>query len=462
LLFFAIIFASNTLAVYANPIPAPDIHAGAYILIDAASGRIMRGHDIHRQMFPASTTKAITAILAYEHIGMDDLIIVGNEVTILPHDSARVGHDPGEAISGKNLLRGMLIGPGNDTANVVAMEVARRISGNPDIPFSEAQRLFAQLMTARARELGARNTNFVNPHGYHHHNHFSTAYDLARLARAALAIPTIAEIAATPAFAGYMAGDYPAPPSPWRSWRSANELIGTGANSYPYAIGFRTGFTNMAGQSMISAAERDGIRLIAVTLNSPVLETGPTRWRDNYLLFEYGFMNFSYHTIHSAYTPLGIIDIYNPRLDDAGTLEFFATSYAIRFLSYAERDRLQTQITFRPQLIATGDEYTNPNGQTLLYAPIEDGQIIGTITYILDDAIIFSANLLAARYVPLRTVNSDVDYHWERFVAAFLSRSALPYWIAATSVLTLLLVLILLLRNNIRKKKNRYNFKMKY
>jgi len=459
ILAFSAIF---THVAYADQ-PALRVQAASYILIEANSGRVLAGYDYHRQMFPASTTKAITSILVYEFIGMDEIVIAGAEVLRLPAQSARVGHEPGEAITGENLLRGMLIGPGNDTAMIAAMEVARRYSGNEEIGVTEGLQTFARLMTSRAHRLGAVNSNFVNPHGYHHNSHYTTAYDMAILTRHAMSIPDIARIAGEGSFAGYTAGDGDdAPASPFRRWNTANELLRDGVHGYRYATGFRTGFTNMAGQSMAAAAERDGIRLIAVTFDSPLREDGaPTRWADNITLFEYGFNNFAYRQIQYANGPIGMVYIYNPRLYDEGYLEFFTTQNALRFLSQAEYERITREIIFLPSLIAEPNGYEIPD-EPMLAAPIEEGQTIGTVRYMLDGQVLFSSSLYAARYVPVRTVNSDVNYRWERFIGTFFSRAALPYWIAGLSVSLLAIVLIILIRNNIRRKKNRYFYKMKY
>ena len=445
----------------------PEVHAAAHILIEMESGRVISEYQAHRRMFPAATTRILTAILAYEHIGLDEIIIAGSEIDFLPQGSARNWHQSGEAITGANLLRGMLIGAGNDTANIVAMEVARRTSGNENISFANAQATFTHLMTQRARELGALDSNFINPHGYHHDSHFTTAYDMAQISRHALGIPALAQILAQPTFFGPMWGDGEAPAGAVqnnRRWDSPNELLLESSKYfYPYAIGLRTGMTNQAGESLAAAAVRDGITLISVTFNSPLIpgyeegEYVPTRWQDNINLFEYGFTNYAHRVFLEGNTIVGELPIYDPRIDDPGTLEFFSTSVGMLFLSRAEVGRLQREVEIEPNFLTYTEEY----GQ-MFVAPIYENDVIGAISYYLDGEMIFSAAIYAARYVPVRTAASDIEIRIERIHEIFFSAASIPFWIAGVSVLILITVLIVLARRSIKRKRNNYKYKWKY
>ena len=444
--------------------PAPLIHAQTHVLIEAQTGRILSENEAHRRMFPAATTMILTAILAYEHIGMDDIIVAGSEVNMLPPASARNGHEVGEAISGQNLLRGMLIGAGNDTSNIVAIEVIRRLEGDWDIDFAAAQQLFANLMNQRAQELGALDSHFMNPHGFHHDSHFTTAYDMAQIARHALGIDVIMQIVGAGSFSGPMAGYATVPEGALqlsRNWNSANELIQPGPNFYPYAIGLRTGFTNQAGYSLVAAARREGVSLISVTFNSPVVGGQPTRWQDNISLFEYGFANYAYRVFFESHSPVGSMDIYNPALDDYGHLEFFATQGGSLFLSEQEMGRLVRDVDILPEFLL--DVYDDDTGEytRMFVAPIEEGQVLGTISYELDGEIIFSTALYAARGVTERTTVRDIEYFMNRLRQIFFTSDAIPFWIAGVSVLILLAVLIILARNSIRRKRRNNRYKLR-
>ena len=448
----------------------PEVHAAAHVLIEAESGRVISEYQAHRRMFPAATTMILTAILTYEHIGMDEIIVAGNEIHALPQGSARNWHETGEAIIGINLLRGMLIGSGNDTANIVVLEVARRTTGNEDISFANAQVVFANLMTQRARELGALDSNFVNPHGYHHDSHFTTAYDMAHIAMHAISIPTIAQIVSQSSFFGPMWGDGDAPDGASmlsRQWRSPNELLHEGGeNFYPYAIGVRTGRTNQAGDSLAAAAVRDGITLVSVTFNSPEIpietdgqiEYAPTRWRDNINLFEYGFANYAHRVFLEENTVVGELPVSDPRIDDPGILEFFSTSLGTLFLSEAEMGRLRREVQFIPDVVT----YAEDGYGYAFVPPIFENDAIGTINYYLDGELVFSATIYASRYVPVRTAVSDIEIRMERINEIFFSASSIPFWIAGVSVLILLIVLITLARRARRRKRSSYKYNWRY
>ncbi|MCL2621182.1 MAG: hypothetical protein FWD97_09645 [Defluviitaleaceae bacterium] len=444
--------------------PLPQINADTFVLIEANNGRVLAENGMHRRMFPAATTMILTAILAYENLDMSEVFLAGSEVGNLPFGSARNHHEVGEAILGENLIRGMLIGAGNDTANIVALNVARRVSGDGSMEFSEAQTFFARLMSERATELGVLDSRFINPHGYHNDNHFTTAYDLARIAQHAVSIPTIARIASEAHFAGAVAGANPPEGAVLRNrtWNSANMLIRPdNVAFYSYATGLRTGHTTMAGDTLVATAYRDGITLIAVTLNSPRLEDDTqTRWQDAVNLFEFGFQNFAYRTLLTVGEPLGQMPVYNPRLGDYGYLEFYNTEGIDLFLSQAELDRLETHIEFLEEYIKV-NEY-DIYGEKVFQAPIEEGQIIGTISHVLDDTVLFYANIYASREVLERTTASDIDYHMANVQRIFFSAQSIPYWIAALSVLGMLMVVFFQVRRKIRDSKSRHGkYKMK-
>jgi D-alanyl-D-alanine carboxypeptidase (penicillin-binding protein 5/6) len=460
------IIAAALLLAFAAPknvlaAQSPEVHATAHILVELESGRVISEYQAHRRMFPAATTRILSAILTYEHIGMDEIIIAGNEIHSLPQGSARNWHDVGEAITGANLLRGMLIGAGNDTANIAAFEVARRTTGNANISFANAQVTFSNLMTQRARELGALDSSFVNPHGYHHDSHFTTAYDMAQISRHALGIPTIAQILAQPSFSGPMWGGGEAPAGAValsRAWTSPNELLHEDSeNFYPYAIGLRTGATNQAGESLAAAALRDGITLVSVTFDSPVIDYAPTRWQDNINLFEYGFANYAHRVFLEADAIVGEMPIYDPRIDDSGVLEFYATQLGTLFLSDAEMARMQRNIEFTPDVVIDTEEYGR-----MFVAPIYENDPIGTVSYYLDGQMVFSTAIYASRYVPVRTTASDIETWMDRINEIFFTTAAIPFWIAGASVLILIIVLIVLARRSIKRKRSNYKYKWKY
>lgn len=248
-------------AVAATP---PHISADAAIVMDAATGTILFEKNAHRSMAPASTTKILTAILALERGNLQDLVTVSHHAAYTEGSSVYLA--PGEKLSLDDLLVGLLLRSGNDSA----VAIAEHIGGT--------EQQFAELCNARAKELGAQQTTFRNPHGLSTPGHLTAAYDLAILTRhALLTLPRFAEIVS----AREDTIDWSGRPYD-RQLRNTNKLLWMLAG----ADGVKTGTTKEAGQCLVSSATREGQQIIAVVLHSG------NRWADSARLLEYGFGNF--------------------------------------------------------------------------------------------------------------------------------------------------------------------------
>lgn len=430
----------------------PEVFAYTYILMESSTGRIIAEQDMHNRMFPAATTMILTAILAYEYLGMDEIFIVSDEVNQVPFGAATIGLEVNEAILGLNLIRGMLIGAGLDAANVVALNVARAALGEPALPWLQAQAHFIGMMNARALELGALDSRFVNAHGMHHGSHFTSAYDLARIARHFIAVPTLAQIAATPSFTGAMAGTMDAGELELtgvilrnRTFNSSNELIRAGENFYSYARGIRAGRTDLAGDVLVAAAEQGGVMLISVTMNSPHIDGVPTRWRDNIQLFEYGFGNYAHEALLFGHAVQGRLDVLDPRLGDEVYLEYYSIAYASFYMSQAELLRVEIVFEYSSEFVGYYEDVRH------FLAPIYEGTVIGTISHILDGEVLFVSNLYAARDVYERTTSTDIEY----WLGVVFSRAALPYWVAGVLGILLVIVIVFIIRKKFRDSKSR-------
>lgn len=249
----------------------PDhLYSQACILIDAPGGEVLFEHEADTQLYPASTTKIMTLLLALESGNLDQTITIPACASDVPADSSLVPVYPGEKMTMRDLLHGLMLRSGNDAANAVAEITAGSID------------MFVEQMNAKAAELGMVNTHFVNPHGYHDENHYSTARDLAILTRKGLTDPTFCQIVTC---LGYT--------MPATSKRKEFML----PNTYeifdpasPYfiegAAGVKSGYTSLAGFCYVGAAQRDERTLIAVILGVSGRNRG---WTDLKRLFEYGF-----------------------------------------------------------------------------------------------------------------------------------------------------------------------------
>ena len=233
-------------------------NASCAVLMDAESGRVLYEHNIHQPRLIASITKLMTALVAAEQAeDLDQVVAIRGEW--LGSEGSSIYLKAGEEITLRGLLYGLLLQSGNDAAMAVACCTAG----------SEAD--FVALMNARAAELGMKNSSFANPSGLNDDNHYSTAYDMALLARACLENERVAEICATrSATVGA------------RTFVNHNKLLW----SCPGCVGMKTGFTEKAGRTLVSAARREGQTLICVTLNDG------DDWNDHKKLLDYGFQTY--------------------------------------------------------------------------------------------------------------------------------------------------------------------------
>jgi D-alanyl-D-alanine carboxypeptidase (penicillin-binding protein 5/6) len=244
---------------------APSARAGpvAAVLMDVGTGRTLYGRELHRRMEPASTTKILTALLAIERLPLDARVVIGERAGQMRHGSV-IGVEAGEQWTVDDLLHALLLRSANDAAAALAERVAGSVEG------------FADLMNSTARSIGARHSQFVNPYGLHDPAHYTTAYDLALIARHALRHPTFASIVRVQSWT------LERPNRPPQEIANTNKLLGR----YQGADGVKTGLTAAAGRVLVASATRNGWRLLAVVLKSP------DTYQDAERLLDYGFGTF--------------------------------------------------------------------------------------------------------------------------------------------------------------------------
>lgn len=243
----------------------PEISAEAAVVLDWNSGRILYARNPHLPLPMASTTKIMTALLALEKGSLTDVVVTSARAAQTGGSS--IWLEEGEKKTLEELLYGLMLRSGNDAA----VAIAEHISGSVES--------FAQLMTRRAKELGAQNTVFQNPHGLHHPEHYTTTYDLALLSAHAMGLKEFRRIIATPSVLISW------PSHPWdRCLYNQNKLF----ELYPGAEGIKTGWTTPAGRCFIGAARQGNRRLVSVVLDAPQM------WEDTVLLLDFGFRNFNY------------------------------------------------------------------------------------------------------------------------------------------------------------------------
>ena len=322
----------------------PELSAVSAILMDAESGRVLFEKNAHEERAIASITKLMTALVAVES-GHDlaEKVIVRPEWTGIEGSSIYLR--AGETVTFETLLYGLLLNSGNDAA--VALSVF--CGGSVDA--------FVNRMNRYAQKLGMMHTHFINPNGLSEEGHYSTAYDMALLARACSENDLVAGIAATKSITFGT-----------RTFSNHNKLLWR----YEGCIGMKTGFTEAAGRTLVSSARRNGQTLIAVTLNAP------DDWNDHVALFDYGFGNFVSNALCAGGTVFRMVPV-------KGSLIRFVPVVAERSLSYplANGEQVRQSIVL---------DYP-------IHAPIKAGERLGKLSFYLGETLIGETDLVAGRTV---------------------------------------------------------------
>ena len=252
--------------------PPPLVAARAAVLMNSATGEVLFAKEPHLRLPPASTTKVLTALVAMERLDPNARVLVSSQAASAP--PSRIGLHPGDAALTQDLLYGLLLKSGNDAAETLAEAAGGSVPG------------FAELMNAKAWQIGARNSHFMNPHGLPNDDHYSTVYDLALIFRQAIHHPLFSDIVATRSAALRIESG----PDGYGNARlvpvvSHNRLLA----SYEGARGGKTGFTFKARHCFVGEVDRGGIPLIVAVFNSP---SRGTLWQDARTLLDYGFTRY--------------------------------------------------------------------------------------------------------------------------------------------------------------------------
>ncbi len=251
----------------------PQIQAQGAVVIDAATGQILYGKNANTKYYPASITKLMTALLVIENCSLDGTVTFSKTATTnLEAGAVSLGMTEGDQLTVRQCLYALLLKSANEVGNALAEYVSGSVSA------------FADLMNRKAASLGCTNTHFVNPHGLNDSNHYTTPYDMALIGRAAFANSTLREIDTTLSY------KLPATKnSGARTITMGHKMMyPDDSRYYEGIIGGKTGFTSLAGNTLVTGAERNGVRLIAV-----VMKANGTHYTDTKALLDYGFAKMS-------------------------------------------------------------------------------------------------------------------------------------------------------------------------
>lgn len=362
------LFLVLTLHIFNSPVLArglPQLSARSAVLIDVETGQVLYNKHMHLKSFPASLTKVLTTIIALEEGNPQELVKVSRRAAY--QEGSSIYLQEGEKIKLLDLLYGVMLASGNDAAVAVAEHIAGSIED------------FAVMMNAKAREMGALNSNFINSSGLPDPDHYSTAYDLAMIMRYALKNGIFREITAT------RNKTIPWADNDWgRGLRNHNKLLW----QYDDITGGKTGYTRAAGRCLVASAKREGREVVAVVLNAP------DDWLDVRRLLDYGLEAFKKVRLVAEGEPIYSLAWEN---SDKGKLDLLAAKALEVLIPEVGEVRLKKELYLKEDL----------------KLPIREGQPLGLLCFRDEDKVLVETELLAAENLNYNSLFLRF-WHWLR------------------------------------------------
>lgn len=342
---FASIFAYNTYSARAEGV---DVTAPSAIVLEASTGRVLYEKDAHKKMPMASTTKVMTAVVALEYGNLNDVVTVSKNASGV--EGSSIWLSVGEKMTLSDMLYGLMLASGNDAAVAIAEHVGGSLDG------------FVELMNKKAQEIGAYDTHFANPNGLPADGHYTTAYDLALICAHAMQNEQFCEVVKT---------QYKTLPWEGHEWdrvvKNKNKILW----NYEGGNGIKTGYTKEAGRCLTAAAQRDGMQLVSVVLCAPDM------FSDCMALMDYGFENYKNRVIMETGELIGDVAV------EDGMEESFSV-YTDKDIMYPLTDAEYEQIKRSVHL------------EEKVKAPVNKGQLVGTIDLCLGENKLYSVELKSA------------------------------------------------------------------
>ena len=418
LLFAAVLLATPALAATA---PEHPVAAMGAILYELNTDPVRLEQDADARLYPASTTKLMTALVAMEYGNPEDIITVPAEAVDGLFELGSASYLlAGEEISFMDLMEYMLIASGNDAANAMAIHISGSISA------------FADLMNNRAQELGCTNTHFVNPHGLHDEEHYTSARDLLRIAKAAMENPTIAEIVAKDEVVLPITNKHPQTTTKY----TTNYLISrksTREYYYEGAIGIKTGTTTPAGLCLVAACVKGDYTYYTVVLGAEKGENGErNQFIETAKLFDYGAENFSQQVMLSSSEPIAEVPV---RLSNEKDSVVVTPSENITAML--------------PNAFETSDLTMKYTVEESVAAPVQAGDVLGKLTVSYEGKT-WQLDLVASS----DAARSTVLYILDR-ITGFFASTAFKIIVASIVALIVILVVYVILVNRRRAKRRR-------
>ncbi len=347
------------------------LSAQSAVLYEPDSGRFLYEKQADKPRAMASTTKLMTALIAAEILPLEREVTIPEQAVYV--EGTALGLRGGDSITVNDLIIGMLLSSGNDAANALALLCSGSLSA------------FSKRMNEKAQSLGMTNSCFVTPSGLDEGEHSSTAHDMALLGAAVLKVPALADICAMQK-ATVRFGN----PKRAVTIKNHNRLL----SLYPETVGLKTGFTKKAGRCLVSAAKRDGVTLVAVTLQAP------DDWNDHIALHEYGFSKVS--LVQPSLPELPLLSVAGGESD---TISLIANSPNPMVLLNDEQEKLSVSL----------------NLPAFVWAPVSSGQAVGCVVYQKNGNVIQTIPVVAKSTVEVRPQKSFFE-QWLGYVLLLLKK----------------------------------------
>ncbi len=353
----------------------PDLSAVAAVVIDQASGKVLYEKNMNEEHYPASTTKILTCLLALDNLELDSKITLPDYYVNVGETS--IGLQAGAKQTVEELLMATMLWSANDAAQALAIGAAG------------TEEAFVEKMNQRVAAMGLQHTHFANPHGLHNEAHYTSAYDLAMIARAAMDNPEFRRIVTTESFVIHKLNgedNY--------TVHNRNTLL----TQYEFADGIKTGYTKQAGNCIVASATQNGMQLIVVLLNSANI------FDESQELLEWGFANSQRSLLVDANMVKASVKVLNGGRSEVEVL----TEKALYSVMREDETSNVQEVLDLPDSIP---------------APIHRGEVIGSATYTDESGYTYSTNLLAAkdigRYNLRLVVRQSFQSVWQVFVVPF-------------------------------------------
>ena len=429
-------FATATEKKTKNWPSAPSVNAESAILMDLSSGAILYEKNAHKPQYPASITKIMTTLLAIENCSMGEIVTFSHDAVFgIEMGSSHIGIDEGEKLTVEQSLYAIMLASANEVSWGVGEHVAGTLSA------------FADMMNARAKELGCLNTHFVNANGLHHDDHYTTAHDMALIARAAMQYETFRKITATKR--------YTIPPTNKHDVDNIflnhhQMLMG---NNYPqykyeYCTGGKTGYTSKAGSTLVTFAKKGDMELVCVVMRANGAASPENEYTDTTGLFNWAFENFTQYNISADANALQDSELhlftkYNS-LFDAKYTPLYLSNSSVLLPNEVNLEEAVKSVNIYSDVELTGSE-----------------TVVGNITYTYNNRLVGNADIIfrtsgtdtLAAVHPIKEINAGSIRTLERY-------NLKPYIIAGIFIVIIASVLAYFYfsRRNRRRKKYTLHF----